>query len=245
MTFKMKRSQVYIRPNKNIPFHTELDSSWIDKVKNTTKEFSDNCEVDIEYIDDNYLRVNFWLPEYEDYVRMTDCLYDKGQLKEVFKDAMRYSKPAGIAFAMPSWWLNKKTESGIYIKEWYVNKKTRPDSKFLEEDKNTLKHRLDALKMYMKLDDCVMNCALYDYTHSIKHSYFLFTKRDSETENQINSIRQSASMNYLYKKEYNREQEIEYMIRSVKTSTLEIHDFHDVPSGYFTSEFQSLQIPIL
>lgn len=245
MKYTMKRSQVFIRPHAGIPFHTQVDTNWLPRMIESTREWSNDCLVDMEYIGDLYCRVNFWLPTYDDYVRMTDCLYDRGETKEVFKDAMRYSKSAGIAFAMPSWWINKRTDSGIYIKEWYVNKKTRPNSKFFEENKNTLEHRLCALKLYMNLKNCVMNCAIYDFTHTVKHSYFLFTKRDSETERQIDIIRQNASMNYKYKKDYNHEQGIEYMIRTIPTTILNYHDFHDVPTGYFSQEFQQLDIPIL
>ena len=133
MIHKIKRTQIYIRPNPNVPFHVDVDPTWIDRIKDTTKEFSDNCEVTEGYYSDNVYYCTFWLPDFEDYSRMTDCLYDKGQVKEVFKDAMRHSKPNGIAFAMPSVWMNKRTENGDYVKEWYTNKKTRPDSKFFEE----------------------------------------------------------------------------------------------------------------
>lgn len=245
MTYKMKRSQVFIRPNLGVKFHTEIDETWFDRIKNTTKEFSDDCQVDMEYIGDQYLRVNFWLPDFEDYVRMTDCLYDKGQLKDVFKDAMRYSKNNHIGFAMPSWWLNKRTESGTYFKEWYTNKKTRTDSKFLEEIKNTLTDRITALKMYMQLEDCIMNSAVYDYTHTVKHSYFLYVKRDYETENKIDIIKSTCPMNYAYKRLFNEEQGVEFTWKQVYTNQLNVHDFHDIPDGIFSPEFKNLNIPIL
>jgi hypothetical protein len=245
MKYTMKRSQVYIRPNTSVPFHTEADTTWLDRMKETTKEFSDDCHVDMKYIGDRYLQVNFWLPELEDYLRMTDCLYVKGQIKEVFKDAMRHSKPNRIAFAMPSWYMNKRTADGVYVKEWYTNKKTREDSKFLEEVKETLEDRMTAFKGYMSLKDCVMNCAVYDYDHRIKHSYFLYTKRDEETEREIDVLRQTASMNYKYKREFNEQQGVEAMIRIGSTTVLDYHDFHDIPSGIFDPEFNSLQIPLL
>lgn len=240
----MQRSQIFIRPNSNVPFHNEVDATWLDRLKDTTKEFTDDCEITWGYEGDNILRYTFYLPEYDNYARMTNCLYDKGQVKEVFKDAMRHTKNNGIAFAMPSWWLTKTNDNGVYIKEWYINKKTYPEGKFLEEVKTTLEDRMYALKTYMSLKDCIMNCAIYDYTHSIKHSYFLYLKRDNETERDIDPIRQNASKNFSYKKQHNLENGIQYKIGLTPTTCFEHHDFGDIPDGVFESEFVSLQIPI-
>jgi len=245
MTYKIKRTQIFIRPNTDTPFHIDIDPTWVDRMQATTKEFSDNCEVTSGYYGDNVFYCSFWLPEYEDYSRMTDCLYDKGQVKEVFKDAMRHSKPNGIAFAMPSVWMNKRTQDGVYVKEWYTNKKTRPNSKFLEEIKETLPARQYALKGYMKLNDCVLNCAIYDWTHSIKHSYFLYTKRDESTEREIDDIRQNASENFTHKKIHNQENGIDYIIGRDITDCLEFHDFSHIPEGIFPPGFTDLKIPIL
>jgi hypothetical protein len=245
MKYTMKRSQIFIRPGTSVPFHTQVDTTWIDRIKETTGEFTDDCLVEMDYVGDRFLRVHYWLPELEDYLRMTDCLYAKGQIKEVFKDAMRHSKNNRIAFAMPSWHMNKRNENGIYVKEWYTNKKTRPDSKFLEEVKDTLEDRMYAFKGYMSLEDCIMNCAVYDYDHSVKHSYFLFLKRDEETEKAIDDFRTNASKNYAYKRHFNREQGVEAMINRCETSNLQYHDFHDIPPGIFTPEFNSLNIPLL
>lgn len=245
MTYNMKRSMVFIKSDLSIPFHTEVDVDWIKKAQDSTGEFSDNCKVTSEVIGDKYLKVDFWLPELQDYITMTDCLYVKGTLKEVFKDAMRWAKPNRMAFAMSSWHLNKRNITGEYIKEWYTNKKTRSDSKFFEESRDTLVDRMVAFKGYMSLDDCVMNCALYDHDHNVKHSYFLFTKRDDETERQIDSVRLAANTNYQFKKQYNTEQGVEYMIRTTTTHNLDYHDFHDIPPGIFDSDFNKLNIPIL
>lgn len=245
MKFDMKRSMVFIRPDTKTLFHTDVDSTWLDRVRETTAEFSDDCVVDMERIGDQYLRVNFWLPKLEDYLRMTDCLYVKGRLKEVFKDAMRHSKPARIAFAMPSWHLKKRNESGIYIKEWYTNKKTRPDSKLFEEVKETLKDRMYAFKGYMSLTECIMNSSLYDHDHNIKHSYFLYLWRDSETERKIDDFRKNASGNYAFKRQFNLEQGVEAIISRNTTTVLEYHDFHDIPEGIFDPQFNKLNIPIL
>lgn len=240
----MQRSQIFIRPNSNVPFHNEVDPTWLDRLKDTTKEFTDDCEITWGYEGDNILRYTFYIPGHAEYVRMTDCLYDTGQLKEVFKDAMRHTKTNGIAFAMPSWWLNKTNENGIYVKEWYTNKKTRPDSKFLEELKTTLPDRMFALKTYMGIKDCIMNCAIYDYTHSIKHSYFLYLKRDVETEKDIDVIRANASKNYTYKKTHNAENGVEYHIGLTNTTCFDNHDFGDIPLGVFPDGFTDLTIPI-
>jgi hypothetical protein len=244
MKYLMQRSQIFIRPNANVPFHNEIDPTWLDRLKDTTKEFTDDCEITWGYEGDNILRYTFYIPGLDEYQRMTDCLYDKGQLKEVFKDAMRHSKPNGIAFAMPSWWLNKVNENGTYVKEWYTNKKTRPEGKFLEEVKDTLPDRMFALKTYMSLKDCIMNCAVYDYTHTIKHSYFLYLKRDNETERDIDIIRQNASKNYQYKKLHNAENGIEYVIGRNDTTCFENHDFGDITEGTFSPDFTNLIIPI-
>ena len=40
------------------------------------------------YEGDNILRYTFYIPGLDEYKRMTDCLYDKGQLKEVFNDTI-------------------------------------------------------------------------------------------------------------------------------------------------------------
>lgn len=245
MKYAMKRTQIYIRPDASVPFHTDVDTTWFDRIKETTKEFSDDCLVEMDTIGDRYLRVHFWLPELADYLRMTDCLYVKGQVKEVFKDAMKHTKNNKIAFAMPSWHMNKRNANGIYVKEWYTNKKTRPDSKFLEEVKDTLEDRMYAFKGYMSLPDCIMNNAVYDYEHRIKHAYFLFLKRDEETERQIDDFRQNASKNYAYKRHFNQEQGVEAMIRQTTTTNLEYHDFHDIPPGIFDPEFNALKIPLL
>lgn len=244
MSYKMQRSQIFIRQNSNVPFHNEIDKTWVDRLKDSTKEFTDDCEITWSYEGDNILRYTFYLKDYIDYARMTDCLYDKGQVKEVFKDAMRHTKNNNIAFAMPSWWMNKINDNGIYVKEWYINKKTTTDGKFLEELKTTLDDRLYALKTYMSLKDCIMNCAIYDYTHSIKHSYFLYLKRDDETEHDIDPIRQNASKNFAYKKQHNQENNIIYKIGLTKTSCFETHDFNDIPNGTFDENFVNLQIPI-
>jgi hypothetical protein len=245
MNYKMKRSQVYIRPSTDIPFHTELDPTWIDRIRESTKEFSDDCQVDMEYIGNKFLKVNFWLPQLEDYLRMTDSLYVKGEVKEAFKDAMKHTKSNRIAFAMSSWHLDKRNESGLYVKEWYTNKKTRPESKFLEEVKETLDDRMYAFRGYMSLPDCIMNSAIYDYDHKTKHSYFLYLKRDQETELQIDDIRKNASSNYAYKRKFNQHHGVEAIISKNVTTVLEYHDFHDIPAGIFDSKFNSLNIPIL
>jgi hypothetical protein len=245
MKYLMQRSQIFIRPNNNIPFHVEVDKTWIDRIKDTTSEFTDDCEITYGYEGDNIFRLTFYLPGIDEYKKMTDCLYDTGQVKEVFKDAMRHTKTNGIAFAMPSWWLNKTNDSRIYVKEWYTNKKTFPSGKFLEEIKSTLNDRLYALKTYMSIQDCIMNCALYDYTHTIKHSYFLYTKRDEETEKEIDVIRENASKNFAFKKAHNHENGIEYHIGKNYTKTFENHDFKDIPSGVFPINFMNLTIPIL
>ena len=244
MRYQMKRSQIFIRPNPNIPFHNEIDPTWFDRVKDTTKEFADDCEVTFGYHGDNILYYTFWLPGHTEYAKMSDCLYDKGQLKEVFKDAMRHTKTNGIAFAMPSIWMNKVNENGSYVKEWYTNKKTRADSKFLEELKSTLPARMYALKTYMGLKDCILNCAIYNYTHTIKHSYFLYLKRDQETELEIDDIRQNASENFGFKKIHNQENGIEYVIGRSNTTCFDNHDFSDIPAGIFDDAFLKLQIPI-
>jgi hypothetical protein len=245
MKYAMKRSQIFIRPDTSVPFHTQVDTEWFDRIKETTKEFTDDCQVEMEYVGDRFLRVHFWLPELEDYLRMTDCLYVRGQVKEVFKDAMRHTKKNRIAFAMPSWHMNKRTEDGVYIKEWYTNKKTRPDTKFIEEVKDTIEDRMYAFKGYMSLDDCVMNCGVYDYDHNIKHGYFLFLRRDHVTERGIDVIRKNASKNYMYKRHFNDQQGIEYEIGMCPTTNLQYHDFHDIPPGIFTPEFNALNIPLL
>jgi hypothetical protein len=245
MKFMMKRSQIYIRQNTNIPFHTEVDKTWIDRIKETTKEFSDDCKVTMEYIDDIYLRVNFWLPEEDDYHRMSNCLYARGQLKEVFKDAMRYTKLNGIAFAMPSWHLHKRSNTGIYHKVWYTNKKMSSDAKFFEESRDTLDARMRVLKAYMSLEDCVMNCAVYDYSHTVKHSYFLFTKRDEETERELGVIRKDAWENYEHKQKYNENNNIDAIVQKNITTNLHFHDFKDIPNDIFNTEFNQLEIPIL
>jgi hypothetical protein len=245
MTYKIKRTQIYIRPNTDTPFHVDVDPTWLDKMKATTKEFSDDCKVTSGYYGDNIFYCSFWLPSYEDYVRMTDCLYDKGQIKEVFKDAMRHSKPNRIALAMPSVWMDKRSVDGNYIKEWYTNKKSRPDSKFLEEVKETLPARQYALKGYMGVTDCVLNSTIYDHTHSIKHSYFLYTKRDESTEREIDDIRKNASENFAFKKIHNQENGIEYVIGKDPTTCIEYHDFSNVPDGIFPPGFTDLKIPIL
>lgn len=244
MKYLMQRSQIFIRPNANVPFHNEKDTTWLDRMKDATKEFTNDCEITWGYEGDNILRYTFYLPGYEEYAKMTDCLYDKGQVKEVFKDAMRHTKTNGIAFAMPSWWLSKTNDNGIYVKEWYTNKKTNPAGKFLEEVKETLPDRMFALKTYMGLKDCIMNCAIYDYTHTIKHSYFLYLKRDSETEKDIDVIRQNASKNFAFKKTHNAENGIQYAIGLTNTSCFDTHDFGDIPSGVFDENFTNLVIPI-
>ena len=240
----MQRSQIFIRKDTNTPFHIEVDPTWVDRMKDTTKEFTDDCEITHGYEGDNIYRLTFNLPGYDEYAKMTDCLYDKGQVKEVFKDAMRHTKVNGIAFAMPSWRMDKTNENGIYVKEWYTNKKTTPEGKFLEEVKETLPDRMYALKTYMKLNDCIMNCAIYDYTHSIKHSYFLYLKRDMQTERDIDDIRINASKNYAYKKIHNATNGIEYVIGKNETSTFETHDFGDIPAGVFPEDFTKIVIPI-
>lgn len=245
MKYTMKRTQIYIRPDASVPFHTEVDTSWFDRIKETTKEFSDDCLVEMDTVGDRYLRVHFWLPELADYLRMTDCLYVKGQVKEVFKDAMRHTKKNRIAFSMPSWHMNKRNENNIYVKEWYINKKTRPGTKFLEEVKDTLEDRMYAFKAYMSLEDCIMNNAVYDYDHSIKHAYFLFLKRDNETERGIDVIRKNASKNYMYKRHFNEQQGIKYQIGMCETTNLQCHDFHDIEPGIFDPEFNALNIPLL
>ena len=89
-----------------------------------------------------------------------------------------------------------------------------------------------------------MNCAIYDYTHSIKHSYFLYLKRDAETEKDIDVIRQNASKNFAFKKAHNAENGIQYVIGLTNTSCFENHDFGDIPAGVFDSGFTDLTIPI-
>ncbi len=90
-----------------------------------------------------------------------------------------------------------------------------------------------------------MNCAVYDWTHSIKHSYFLYTKRDEETEREIDVIRQNASENFAYKKIHNQENGVEYVIGRDLTDCLEFHDFSHIPEGTFPPGFTDLKIPIL
>lgn len=240
----MQRSQIFIRKDPNIPFHVEVDPTWVDRMKDTTKEFTDECEITYGFEGDHVFRFTFNLPGYTEYAKMTDCLYDKGQVKEVFKDAMRHTKNNGIAFAMPSWWMNKTTENGVYVKEWYTNKKTFPEGKFLEEVKETLPDRMFALKTYMSFKDCIMNCAIYDYTHTIKHSYFLYLKRDSETEKDIDVIRQNASKNFAFKKTHNAENGIEYQIGLTNTTCFDNHDFGDINPSVFPAGFTDLTIPI-
>jgi len=244
MKYLMQRSQIFIRQDTNTPFHNEVDPTWLDRFKDTAKEFTNDCEITWGYEGDSVLRYTVYLPGYDEYAKMTDCLYDKGQIKEVFKDAMRHTKTNGIAFAMPSWWLNKTNEDGIYVKEWYTNKKTTPEGKFLEEVKSTLEDRMYALKTYMSLKDCIMNCAIYDYTHSIKHSYFLYLKRDSETEKDIDPIRQNASKNFAFKKTHNAENGIQYKIGKTNTTCFYMHDFGDIPGDVFPADLTSLTIPI-
>lgn len=244
MKYTMQRSQIFIRPNSNVPFHIEVDPTWVDRMKDTTKEFTDDCEITYGYEGDNVFRYTFHLPGYTEYAKMTDCLYDKGQVKEVFKDAMRHTKNNGIAFAMPSWYMNKTNDNGVYFKEWYTNKKTNSEGKFLEELKTTLEDRVFALKTYMSLKDCIMNCAIYDYTHSIKHSYFLYLKRDNETERDIDIIRTNASKNFAFKKIHNAQNGIEYVIGHHNTKCFDNHDFGDIPAGVFAEDFTKLQIPI-
>jgi hypothetical protein len=163
----------------------------------------------------------------------------------VFKDAMRHSKPNNIALAMPSVWMHKRSSDGTYIKEWYTNKKTRPDSKLLEEVKETLPARQYALKGYMGVTDCVLNSTIYDYTHSIKHSYFIYTKQDQDTKLEIDDIRKNASENFAFKKIHNQENGIEYVLGKDPTTCIEYHDFSNVPEGVFPPGFTDLQIPIL
>jgi hypothetical protein len=243
--YKMKRSMIFIRPSKDVPFHVDVDPTWIDRMKEATKEFTEDCMMTHGTYNDDVFYCSFWLREFEDYSRMTDCLYDKGQIKEVFKDSMRYTKKNGMAFAMPSVWMNKRTIDGKYVNNWYTNKKTRPDGKFLEELKETFSARHYALKGYMELEDCVMNCAFYDWTHNTKHSYFLFTKRDDDTEKSIDHIRKNASENYEFKKKHNFENGVEYIIQRDVCENLEFHDFSPIPEGVFTDGIKQLKIPIL
>lgn len=245
MNYLMQRSQIFIRKTTDTPFHVEIDNTWIDRVKDTTKEFSNNCEVVHGYVNDYIFRITYHLSDIVDYIKMSDCLYDKGELKEVFKEAMKHTKTNNIAFAMPSWWTNKTNKNGMYIKEWYYNKKLDSKSKFLEELKETLPDRMYALKNYMSLNDCIMNCAIYDYDHTTKHSYFLYTKRDYETEKEIDNIRKNASKNFQYKKDHNKENNIDYFIGRNNTNTFEFHDFNHIPKGVFDDDFTKLNIPIL
>lgn len=246
MMFNMRRSLVWIRSNADIPFHTEIDPTWFNRIKETTIEFSENCQVDLEYIDNKFLKINFWLPNYEDFFNMTNCFYEKGKIKPIFKEAMSYAKSNNIAFALSSRWINKTSSSNYYVKDWFCDKKITSDSKLLEEIKSTLRHRIYSVNAFLNLNNCVMTSTVYNYTHDVKHTYYLFLEKNQETIEEINKIKNDAFLAYHpWRQQHNLRHNIESIADSMSSELLPYHDFNGIPSDFFPdNNFLNLRIPI-
>lgn len=243
MKYPIQSAFIYVRKDESVPFHNEVDTHWTEKVVEATKLFNDRCLVTCDYPQKNILRYTWHLEVHDDYKTMVDNIYIKGSLKEVFKDSMRHTKNYNIAFSMNYRWLNKRNDNNKYYKEWYTNKKMQPDSKFIEEDKSTIQDRMIALKEYTGLTDIIMVSSTYNYEHTTKYAYFLYLKRDAETEKEIDVIRQSAPKNYQFKKNFNQENHISYEIGNNITDEFYFYDFSNITFGIFDDDFLRIKIP--
>lgn len=243
MKYPIQTAFIYIRKDDTTPFHNEVDKNWTNKIIEATKKFNFNCIVTCDYPQKNILRYTWHLQAHTNYETMVDNIYINGSLKDVFKESMRHSKMNKIAFSMNYRWLNRRNENNKYFKEWYTNKKMRPDSKFIEEDKTTLEDRMLALKRYTGLNDIIMVSSTYNYEHTSKYAYFLYLKKDANTEKEIDYVRTNAPKNYEFKKKFNEKNYINFKIGTNITTEFDFYDFSEINDGIFDNEFLNLKIP--
>jgi hypothetical protein len=200
---KYKRSFIFTRPNSGTEFYS-VTTNFIDQLRAV---IPNHINITSGYQDKDSEYVSFWFPEFEDYHWFTQNLYIKGELKQVFRNAMIYAKTNRLAFCLPSVNLQNIPANKI-TRWWYCNVKA-PEEK-LYDTTPAQKQALELLNCFMSMPDSVHSVTIFDFDHNVK-----FTE---------SAVKSNVNPNQLRRRLLNIERDAFKEFRSTKDSFNQEHN---------------------
>lgn len=164
---RIQRSFFYIRPvNQPTEFYHEANPWYLDAMQKHAKAVDSRLDFSFEIVNDNIHRFNLVHPDHDAFKLVTQNLYFEGDLKQEFKNCMRWTKEKQIAFALSAHQLGI-TLPITYSYEHYYNIKT-DQTTFIDATPKQKK----ALKLYDLLvgkSELIFTINFFDYKHNVKH----------------------------------------------------------------------------
>lgn len=164
---KLQRSFFYIRPvDHPTEFYHEANPWYLDAMQRHVKAINPQLDFNFEIINDNVHRFNLLHPDHDAFKLVTQNLYFEGDLKQEFKNCMRWTKEKQIAFALSAHQLQIQLPVS-YSYEHYYNIKT-DQTTFIDATPKQKK----ALSLYDLLvgkPELIFTINFFDYKHNVKH----------------------------------------------------------------------------
>jgi len=240
------RKFYYIKPNTSSSFyHDQYNPDYVEEMNQLVKEIDNRLSFSHKKLTE---KMDCFTLRQQDsdsdlFKRVTQNLYYEGELKQSFKDCMRFTKNNNIAFALAT---SKSGRGRIEMYDMFDDYAYKPDTAKLID---ATPHQKNALKVY---DHWVTHPKFYftinffDYKHNLKYVQFRFVgmrKHDWETlEHQTHNLFPSFEQE---KKQYNAAQGIDYEMFFQRNITTDIDRFTTARvHKYLPAELQQITLPI-
>jgi hypothetical protein len=246
---RIKRTCFFIREDVNTPFyHEEGNVDFQAQMEAHVKAVDPNSEFVGGVISDRIHYFSWINPDYESFKLMSEHIYFSGDVKNLFKECMKWTKKYRIAFGFITTKLDypKPDEYGLI---YYYNIK-KDDQNFIDATP-AQKESLRGWIYLVSVPEVYSSLTLFDYTHNVKFTEDRFVNVPMDPQGFYQKNYNDACLriypNYFVdKKKYNEE----HNISEFSNAILNVHsDKADIFSTQYVNEhlpesLQNLELPM-
>jgi hypothetical protein len=245
MSQAIKRTFFYIREDVNTPFyHEEGNKDYVTQMDVYAKAVDPRLEFSSGIISDKIHYFTLIHPDHDTFKQVTQNLYFNGDLKQEFKQCMRWTKKHKFAFALSASKIDVPVPTHYQLLNYY-NIKT--DEQNFVDATIMQKWALSIYDLLVGRPELYFTINFFDYTHNVKHVESrcvnvteVFWRELSEETKKVYPTFMSD------KKTYNIENNITHfdeVVPDVESLTADMYDT-SIINNLLPTSLQNLQLPI-
>ena len=245
---RIKRTFFYIRKNTNVPFfHERYNPDYCEEMSEIVKRIDSSLSFESGQVSEriHYFSLFHAHDDHDLFKLVTHNLYYEGDLKESFKESMRYTKKHEIAFALGISKLDHPLHKTYDLWEFCNHK---PTAEVFIDATPRQKIALQLFNATVAEPNFLYIINFFDYLHNVKHVQVKMLDVEPDFWEQLFTRQKPLYPTFLEdKREYNSRHNIEQSTTIIKGLTdNQVYNYNTkFVNKYISSDLHNLSLPVL